>query len=324
MLEDINVRESKAVQRHTGTTFYIATRALPKRVRRPTYVLYAFFRRADEVVDAPNPAPPDEQRRQLHWLRDGALGRVETDDDHLKTVARLVSERDLPEREVDRFIDSMLMDVDTSRYQTREDLDAYLRGSAAAVGRLMVAIMDPPKSGVAVRHADALGRAFQLTNFLRDVREDLLEYDRVYLPQAVLREHDVDPSVIEKVEFSPELGAAVRSELLRTEDLYRRGVAGIEYLPDDCQFAVLAAAVMYAAHHRLIRSRDFDVLSQSPSLSLRRRLWLVARTWYAHRRADDPLAAFYRVAAVSAGSDSSLDEGSTQRDESSQVRGVER
>lgn len=289
------IRRSKAIQRHTGTTFHLATRLLPHRIRRPTYVLYAFFRMADEVVDGGGPRSPGEQRATLEDMRAAALGDREPDDPILAAVAELRERHDIPAAEIDAFVDAMLMDLETDRYGTHEHLSTYLRGSAAAVGQMMLEVMDPPETAAARPHATALGEALQLTNFLRDVREDLLELDRIYLPAATLKTHGASHQDVAALRFTDGVRGAVRAELGRAERRYAEGVAGIEYLPTDSQFAVLAAAVLYADYHRLIREQDFDVLSSPPSLSLGRRVSLLARTWVAWRRVRDPLAVFYTV-----------------------------
>ena len=299
MVEQDQIRQSKAIQRRTGKTFHLATRVLPERVRHATYVLYAFFRVADEVVDAADTAPPPEQRQRLEELRRQALGEVETDDPVLDAFSELREAHDIPDADVDAFIDAMLSDVDTDRYETYDELETYMDGSAAAVGRMMTQIMETPRAAEAIPHATALGEAFQLSNFLRDVREDVVERDRIYLPLETLRKHDVTEEQVLDFEYDERFRATMEEELRRAEALYREGVEGIRYLPDDCQFAVLLSAVLYAEHHRLIRSRGYDVLTETPELTRRRRLWLLARTWWHWRRNGDPEATFYAVSAVS-------------------------
>ena len=298
MVEQDQIRQSKAIQRRTGKTFHLATRVLPERVRHATYVLYAFFRVADEVVDAADTAPPPEQRQRLEELRRQALGEEATDDPVLAAFSELRATHDIPDADVDVFIDAMLADVDTDRYETYEDLEAYMDGSAAAVGRMMTQIMETPRAEEAIPHATALGEAFQLSNFLRDVREDVVERDRIYLPLETLRKHDVTEDQVLGFEYDERFRAAMDEELRRAEALYRDGVEGIRYLPDDCQFAVLLAAVLYADHHREIRKLDCDVLSTTPSLSTPRKLFLLAKTrlyWAVER---DPVAVFRRVSVV--------------------------
>jgi phytoene synthase len=298
MIERDQLERSKAIQRRTGRTFHFATRLLPERIRHATYVLYAFFRIADDIVDDPNPPSPHVQRRSLDRIRREALGRQEASDPVFDAFRDLRERYDIPDREVDEFIAAMEEDVAARRYETYADLETYLRGSSVAVAYMMVAIMRPEDAKQARPHAKALGEAFQLTNFLRDVREDILEYGRIYLPRSVLERHDVTDEQIERLEFTDGFAAAMQTELERTEELYRQGIDGIVYLPKGCQFAVLLAAVLYADHHRLIREQGYNVLSNRPTLSLVRRVELLVWTGWHWRRTGDPQSTFETVSAL--------------------------
>lgn len=291
-------QRGKEIHRQTGKTFYYATRLLPERIREQTYVLYGFFRIADEVVDGEQVEGADAQRERLETLRAEALGAAPADDPVVEAFSNVREQAGIPDEEVDAFVDAMIADIDTDRYPTYENLEEYMRGSAAAVGNMMTAIMGLDNPEAARPHAMALGEAFQLTNFIRDVNEDWNDLGRVYLPLETLDRHGTGVDAIRKGEATPEFRDAVRSELHRAEDKYRDGVRGIEYLPDDCQFSVLLAAVLYAEHHRLVRAREFDVLSTRPTLSRRRKLWMIARTWYHWKRLGDPVSVFNRVSAV--------------------------
>ena len=299
-MRDPQYKPGKAIHQETGQTFYYATRLLPERIREQTYVLYGFFRIADEVVDDGSDRPPQRQREALEEIRDAALGRRQSDDPVVDAFSELREQEGIPDSEVDEFIDAMLADIEQDRYETYEELEAYMRGSAGAVGNMMTAIMDVKQPESARPHAMALGEAFQLTNFLRDVREDIRELDRIYLPMETLRRYDVSPEQIERETCTPEFRHAMQSELRRAESRYWDGVEGIEQLPEDCQFAVLLAAVLYAEHHRLIRKQNFDVLSSRPELSRPRKLWVIAKTWWNWRRYQDPVTVFRRVSAIPA------------------------
>ena len=299
MVDNAQLAKSKGIHRRTGKTFYYATRVLPQRVRRQTYILYAFFRVADEVVDdEASDLGPAAQREELLRIRDAALGREETDDPVLSAFDEVRAETGIADEDVEEFIDAMLTDIDKTRYETYDELEAYMRGSAAAVGRMMTAIMEPDDPDAALPHATALGEAFQLTNFIRDVREDIDDRDRVYLPQTTLAEYGVTDEQIERHEVTEGFRDAVRHELVRAEELYHEGVAGIKYLPEDCQFAVLLASVLYADHHRLVRDREYDTLSATPGLATHRKVWLVAKTRWHWAWNKDPEAVFQRVAPL--------------------------
>ncbi|MEY7851301.1 phytoene/squalene synthase family protein [Natrarchaeobius sp. A-rgal3] len=297
-MQQEHIDAGKAIQKQTGKTFYLATRFLPKRVRHATHVLYAFFRIADEIVDDAEGVPPGRQRAELQSLRAQALGEADPEEPVLEAFVELKSRYGIADEEVAEFLDAMATDITTSRYETYDDLESYMRGSAAAVGVMMTAIMEPEMEETALPHAIKLGEAFQLTNFLRDVREDVVDRDRIYLPQETLHTHGASSEQIERLEFSEEFAAAMADELDRAECLYREGVAGIRYLPADCQLPVLLAAVLYAEHHALIREQGYDVLSTEPSLSTTRKLICVAKTrWHWHWNRD-PEAVFQRVSAV--------------------------
>ncbi|MFC7234283.1 phytoene/squalene synthase family protein [Halosegnis marinus] len=301
MVDESQLAESKSIHKATGKTFYYATRVLPKRVRDATYVLYAFFRVADEVVDDAQGVDAEEQRRRLAEIREAALGRTETDDAVLAAFAEMREAYGIPDEEVETFVDAMAADIDTSRYHTYDQLREYMRGSAAAVGVMMTYVMDGEETEVALPHATTLGEAFQMTNFLRDVGEDIVERDRVYLPIETLEEFGSGVDDIRAREPTDGFRRAVQSELHRTEELYREGVAGIKYLPKDCQFAVLLSAVLYADHHRLIRARDYDTLTDTPSLSTARKVSLSVRTRWHWLWNKDPEAVFAKVSAVPSG-----------------------
>lgn len=299
MVDSTQIERTKAIQRRTGRTFHVATRFLPERTRHPTYVLYAFFRVADEVVDDAGETPPDEQAAQLESLREQALGEAPPEGPVLEAFREVADEHDISDGEIHAFIDAMKTDIHKSRYRTYEELEEYMRGSAAAVGVMMTEIMDLDEPAVALPHAIALGEAFQLTNFLRDVREDVVDRDRIYVPQSTLSDHGASVEDVENLEFTPEFGRAIQSELARTEKLYLEGVAGIQYLPDGCQFPVLLAAVLYADHHRLIREYGYDTISNEPELRMPRKLWLAAKTRWHWQWNRDPEAVFHRVSAIS-------------------------
>jgi phytoene synthase len=297
-VNESQLERGKSIHKETGGTFYYATRLLPERIRFPTYVLYGFFRVADEVVDGDNAMTPDQQRRRLEQIRGAALGTAEAREPVVGAFSDLRERHGIDEAEIDAFVDAMSADIDRDRYETYEDLAEYMRGSAAAVGHMMMTLMDPSDPAVARPHASALGEAFQLTNFIRDVREDIRDLDRVYLPLETLEANGVTVDQLRREECTPGFRRAVRTELLRAEERYRTGVAGIEHLPDDCQFPVVLAATLYAEHHRLVRDREYDVLSDPPSLSTPRKLAVVAKTWWNWRRFEDPVTVFRRVSPV--------------------------
>ena len=337
MVDNSQLAESKSIHRRTGKTFYYATRLLPERVRRATYVLYAFFRISDEVVDSAEERPEDgrsgfdggtsnvaseRQRERLLTIREQALGREPADEPVLAAFDEFRREVGIEAAEVELFIDAMLTDIEKTRYATYDELETYMRGSAGAVGEMMTSVMGPDDRAEARPHARTLGEAFQLTNFLRDVREDIVERGRIYLPQTTLAACGVTDDQLERFEVDEGFRDVMRHELRRAEGLYREGVAGIGTLPKDCQFPVLLASVLYADHHRLIRERNYDVLSVTPQLSTLRKLTLVAKTraLWALSTEKDPERVFARVSGIPMGSDRRRDRSDRETGEAQPTR----
>jgi phytoene synthase len=258
--------------RHDPTYFW-ATSRLPREVRPAVRALYGYVRGADELVDGAGRRTDAAGRRRAldAWERALQEGRGAGRSDH-PVIAALVdaaARHHLPLDELAVYMQSMRVDCGPVRIASHDELDRYMDGSAAAVGRLMAPLLgcDAPED------VARLGVAFQLTNFIRDVREDW-EMDRVYLPG--LPEEDLARG---------SAGAAVRervaAEVARARELFARTAD----VPDRCERAVapgirLARAVYGRVLDR-VEARGFDVVRGGASLPP----WDVARAALAALRA---------------------------------------
>jgi phytoene synthase len=220
-----------ALQRRHDPTFHLATRALGRDVRPAVHALYGFLRGADELVDGPERAPtPDGRRAALDaWEAELDDGRARGASEH-PVIAALVDAGErhgLPLDELHVYMDSMRVDCDGHvRLRTRTELDRYMNGSAATVGRVMA-----PLIGVGRHRREdvaSLGIAFQLTNFLRDAGEDYA-MDRVYLPgldEEALAEGRPVPAPQDEVHRARELlSGSARTVLSACAPRARPGIA---------------------------------------------------------------------------------------------------
>ena len=203
--------ECKRLNKRYGTTYYWSTMLLPSVKRPHVHALYGFCRHADDIVDdgsvtsASSAGAPRSPSLRDRFFID--LDRGHSDDLVLKAVVHTVRAFDIDPDGFARFLRSMEMDLTVERYETWEDLREYMDGSAAVIGEMMLPILEPTDLSAATGPARALGEAFQLTNFLRDVDEDL-DRGRQYLPQEDLRRFGVDlaarrctPSFVELMRF---------------------------------------------------------------------------------------------------------------------------
>jgi phytoene synthase len=258
-----------------GTTYYAATFLLPRVKRQHVHALYGFCRYADDIVDDLGPAPLEVRERALadfgaRFFADAARG--ESDDEVLKAVVHTVRAFGLDVDCFARFLRSMTMDLSVTGYETFDDLLDYMDGSAAVIGEMMLPILEP-RSPAAVTHARDLGIAFQLTNFLRDVGEDL-ERGRVYIPQEDLRKFDVDPR---RRAATPDWQALMAFEIQRTREYYASADLGIPMLPRSSARCIRSARCLYSEILDRIDQSNGDVFRTRARVPTVRKLWVVAR-----------------------------------------------
>lgn len=242
-----------------GTTYYAATFALPRIKRHHVHALYGFCRYADDIVDDLGPVPADVREKALadfgeRFFADLAAGA--SDDPVLKAVVHTARAFSIDPGCFRRFLRSMTMDLTVASYETFADLLVYMDGSAAVIGEMMLPILEP-QSPDAVGPARDLGVAFQLTNFLRDVDEDL-DRGRVYIPQEDLSRFGADPW---PRRATPEWRALMAFEIARTRDYYRSADAGLTQLPPSSARCIRAARRLYAEILERIEARNGDVFS---------------------------------------------------------------
>jgi 15-cis-phytoene synthase len=267
----------RQLNRRHGTTYYWSTMLLPKVKRHHVHALYAFCRYADDIVDEPRAAPdaPEATEQALAELGQrffADLERGRSDDPVLKAVVHTVRAFDIDPDCFRRFLRSMTMDLTITRYETWKDLCHYMDGSAAVIGEMMLPILEPVDQA-ARPHARDLGDAFQLTNFLRDVAEDL-DRGRVYLPQEDLRRYGADPS---RREATAEWVELMRFEIGRCRRLYVSADIGIGMLPPQSARCVRAARVLYSRILDVIEDQGYDVFSRRARVPTWQKAVLVAK-----------------------------------------------
>ncbi|WP_131742901.1 phytoene/squalene synthase family protein [Actinomadura roseirufa] len=262
-----------------GRSYYLATLLLPEWKRRHVHALYGFARYVDDLVDAFG-----EGTGRAGALEDAAarvsacLAGEPVDDPVLPAFAHTVRSFGIERRDIDAFLRSMRADLTVSRYETYEDLLEYMEGSAAAIGLMMLPVLEtvPGAEREARGPARELGRAFQLTNFLRDVAEDLRR-GRVYLPRRDLRAFGVAEEDLSRPRASGALRRLVEFESERARAHYRRALDGVELLAPSSRPCIRAAHELYGGILDEIAAAGHDVLAARARVPRRRRAAIFAR-----------------------------------------------
>jgi phytoene synthase len=264
-----------------GRTFFLATRLLAPAQRPAVHALYGFARRADDVLDGFDDRSTTERAAELQGLSDALYARLvenrsEGDDPVLDAVVDTARIHDIPWQLFDDFLASMRMDLTVRDYADRAALDRYMYGSAEVIGLQMLPVLGTvvPREEAAP-HAAALGKAFQLTNFLRDIDEDLSR-GRVYLPADELASHGVDRDVLHWCQRNrstdPRLRAALIEQHAVTRRIYDHAERGIGMLHPRSRPCIRAALTLYSEILDRIEELDFAVFAQRATVSKVRRL----------------------------------------------------
>jgi len=266
-----------------GRTYYLATRLLPAWKRRHVHALYGFTRYADDIVDQRSVLSVVERKAVLEAWSAGFLAGLAGEpvvDPLLPAVLHTIEVFDIDRDDFATFLRSMAMDLTVTRYATYADLLSYMDGSAAVIGSMMLPILGSSDPAAAREPARQLGLAFQLTNFIRDVAEDL-DRGRVYLPQADLDRFGVTPDDLAVAaadeRATPAVKELVAFQVQRARKHYAAAAAGIPLLERSSQACIRAAYRVYGAILTEIERQDYDVFVRRAVVPTRKRLMMAAR-----------------------------------------------
>jgi phytoene synthase len=270
------VAPSRALNHRHGKTYYLASLLLSSDSRPYVFALYGFCRYVDDIVDVENDDPA-LRLRKVDVFRERFLAEVRrgsSDDPIVAATIATIDHFGIPIEYFERFLASMRQDFIVSRYPSLADLLAYMDGSAAVIGEMMLPILRADDPG-AHAPARALGNAFQMTNFLRDVDEDL-DRGRIYIP-----EEDIDRfgawDAFDSRMVTDEFRELMAFEITRTRRWYADSFAGDDYLQGRALRCIRAARNIYAAILDEIERVDYDVFDSRAAVGRAARLKLLIR-----------------------------------------------
>ena len=265
--------ECKRLNALHGKTYYLATLLLPAAKRPPVHALYGFARYADEIVDdLASTLTPEEKAVALRTWGDTVLADLragQSNDLIGRALVDTVTRYSIPLEYFDAFMVSMEMDLTVTRYKTYDDLMTYVYGSAVVIGLEMLPILgysDPR----AIEAATALGTAFQLANFIRDIGEDI-DRGRIYMPLDDLARFGVSEEMLLKRKLTPEIVEAIKYQIARVRDLQDKAEAGIQYLDPISRPCIRAASELYCGIVDEIEANGYDIFNKRATTSTWRR-----------------------------------------------------
>jgi phytoene synthase len=271
-------RFNRDMAKREASNFYWGFISLSHHERMAIYALYNFARQVDDEADTVGvenlPA-----RLAVHRERISAAVRHDFGDDPiLRVLSEAIERYSIPEEELAMLIDGVEMDFSKSRYRTFDELKDYCNLVASVVGRMCVRIFgfsDP----IALERADDLGLALQLTNILRDVREDAVDMNRIYLPQDELARFEIPESALFSGEIRPGWDQLIAEQVARARTYFETGYEVLRYIPRRPAACVQTMAGIYEELLKKIEREPGLPLRARAALSKTEKLLVVVRSW---------------------------------------------
>lgn len=272
-------KKAKAINAQHGKSYFFAARLFPKEIRNAVHVLYAFFRLPDEIVDSSSNLSEKEIVAKLEaWESEwqNAYQCNDIQEDVLYATSYIFHYYHIPFSYSVSFLKAMKQDLVKSYYSNFEELETYMYGSAGVVG-IMLTYVVGFREKRALDYALKLGYAMQLTNFLRDIKEDWQLRHRIYMPQTELKAFGLSVQNIMQQNFSTDFDSFITWQISRARSLYREADVGILLLNPRGQLAVKVASRLYEAILDRIAAQKNNVFLKRAKTSFLQKIWILLK-----------------------------------------------
>jgi 15-cis-phytoene synthase len=256
---------ARQITRQHSHTFYFASRFLPEEKRAGLYSVYALCRLSDDAVDNEGLDKAGQLRKTREKI-DLCYGTQEIRDDLLLSFRYTVNKHGIPRGYFDELLQGMEADLTVNRYATFDRLYSYCYKVAGVIGLIMLSLFDS-KDPDARQPAVKLGIAIQLTNIIRDIKEDLVR-NRIYLPADEMEKYGVTESDLKDNTCSPAFREFMAFQIKRARSYYAQSGRGIPLIrPFLYRLVILAIKENYAKILDDIERHDYDVFSRRAYVS---------------------------------------------------------
>jgi phytoene synthase len=255
----IQFEYAKNLTKDYSKSFYLTARMLPKQQKWATYALYSFCRYVDNLADVPRPRLPQEIRAEMNYISKElkiAYRTGESEHPIISAYILVAKKYNIPLEYPLELLKGVAMDVEIRRYCTFKDLYLFCYRVAGIVGLMMTHVLGYRKKE-AFFYAEKLGIAMQLTNILRDIKEDK-ELDRIYIPIEELRRFGLSEHDFLHEDFTPQMAELMKFQVHRALCYYDLAYPGIKMLEPKVQFAIYSAAKIYRGILTKIQEGDYN------------------------------------------------------------------
>ena len=250
---------ARRITAYYSKSFYVSARILPYDRRWATYALYGFCRHCDNLIDTPRQRTRSEIFGEIDFLTEElqiAYNTNESEHPVIRAFILVVERYGIPFEYPLDLLKGVAMDLQQARYKTFDELTFFCYRVAAVVGLMMTHILGY-KDTRAFEYAKRLGIAMQLTNILRDIKEDK-EMGRIYLPEMDLNLFGVSVQDILNERMTPQLRALMKFQIKRADRYYSEAIPGISLLQTESQYAIYSSAKIYRGILRKIEAQNYN------------------------------------------------------------------
>ncbi len=250
---------ARRITAYYSKSFYFSARMLPKEKRWATYALYGFCRHCDNLIDTPRQRTETEIVREIQLLTEElqvAYNTGESQHPIIRAFILVAKAYGIPIEYPLDLLKGVAMDVQKTRYKTFDELSLFCYRVAAVVGLMMTYVLGY-KDKRAFGYAKQLGIGMQLTNILRDIKEDK-DMGRIYLPQKDLARFGVSEQDILEEKLTPQLKELMKFQVESADRYYAEAIPGISLLETESQYAIYSAAKIYRGILRKIEDHNYD------------------------------------------------------------------
>jgi len=281
-MSDLSVATAEKIIKENSKTFYFASKFLNKEKKEAIWLLYAFCRLTDNLVDTGDLNLTQKNKNLDNWKKD--FKKEKPKDLVLRSFKQRVIENFfVPVEYAESIIEGCREDLKKSFYKNFSELGIYSYQVASCVGIISLYILgfNRKKEKIVLEHAIKAGVALQLTNIIRDVIEDLKIHQRIYLPEEDFQRFSYTKKELEEQNFNQNFEKLIMLQIFRAKELYKKSQLGFKFINLDGRFAIVAALRIYEEIlNKILQEGPLVITQKRVTVSMLKKIFLIPEIIY--------------------------------------------
>ena len=272
------------ITQSSAKNFFYAFRVLPKEKRSAIYVVYVFCRMCDDIADGtlPNQAKFDKLQEIAKFFNRPFNKSIDSESPVFLALHDVIIKYKIPKNYFTEFIDGMIMDQTINRYSDFSELELYCHKVASVVGLICIEIFGyKDKSNNIFASADKLGIAMQLTNIIRDIKDDI-KRNRIYIPQSDLLKFGYTETQLKESVYNKRFCSLMEFQTQRIRSLFNDSRELDQLINEDSRSCIKILRSLYLKILYKIEASEYDLYGPEISLSKKEKIETMLKLWIHH------------------------------------------